>query len=201
MICPSGAWFENRSHSTPSIRLGQNPKRVIVQWVGIGTHTHTHTYFLHLKSFFYILHLYRCHDTKFASVDNISSLIFWCIPNFNSSDDRIHSLLYLSVICYFFNHSTVLQLGSETVAVHRRMIYGLDDKCPYDTRRSMLPKFPDISLTLISSVVISLVVEYLNYNFKLYIFKPTTLFIYCVTILQIVLHVLANHVAIFRYNV
>ena len=26
----------------PSIRLGRNPKRVIVQWIGIGTHKHTH---------------------------------------------------------------------------------------------------------------------------------------------------------------
>ena len=27
---------------SPSIRLVQNPKHIIVQWVGIGTHTHTH---------------------------------------------------------------------------------------------------------------------------------------------------------------
>ena len=39
MACPSSAWFENRLHITPSIRLAQNPKCVIVQWVGIGTHT------------------------------------------------------------------------------------------------------------------------------------------------------------------
>ena len=38
VVCPSGAWFENRPHSTPSIRFARNPKRVIVQWVGIGTH-------------------------------------------------------------------------------------------------------------------------------------------------------------------
>ena len=31
---------ENRQHLMPSIRLAWNPKRVIVQWVGIGTHTH-----------------------------------------------------------------------------------------------------------------------------------------------------------------
>ena len=41
VVCPSGAWLENKPHSTPSIRLGRNPKHVIVQWVGIGTHTHT----------------------------------------------------------------------------------------------------------------------------------------------------------------
>ena len=40
VVCPSGAWFENRPHSTPSIRLVRNPKRVIVQWVGIRTQTH-----------------------------------------------------------------------------------------------------------------------------------------------------------------
>ena len=44
MVCPSGAWFENRPHSTPSIHLAWNSKHVIVQWVGIGTHTHTQTY-------------------------------------------------------------------------------------------------------------------------------------------------------------
>ena len=38
VVCPSGAWFENIPHSTPSIRPVRNPKRVIVQWVGIGTH-------------------------------------------------------------------------------------------------------------------------------------------------------------------
>ena len=38
VVCPSGAWIENRPHSTPSIRLAQNPKHVTVQWVGIGTH-------------------------------------------------------------------------------------------------------------------------------------------------------------------
>ena len=40
VVCPSGAWLENRPHSTPSIRLERNPKRVIVQWVDIGAHTH-----------------------------------------------------------------------------------------------------------------------------------------------------------------
>ena len=42
MVCPSGAWFENRSHLTPFIHLAWNPKHVIVQWVGIGTHTLSH---------------------------------------------------------------------------------------------------------------------------------------------------------------
>ena len=37
VVCPSGAWFENRPHLTPSIRLARYPKRVIVQWVGIRT--------------------------------------------------------------------------------------------------------------------------------------------------------------------
>ena len=40
VVCPSGAWFENRPHLTPAIHLAWNPKRIIVQWVGIGTHTH-----------------------------------------------------------------------------------------------------------------------------------------------------------------
>ena len=39
VVCPSGAWIENRPHSTPSIRLARNPKQVIVLWVGIRTHT------------------------------------------------------------------------------------------------------------------------------------------------------------------
>ena len=41
VVCPSGAWFENRPHLTPSIRLARNPKRVIVQWVGIRTDRQT----------------------------------------------------------------------------------------------------------------------------------------------------------------
>ena len=40
VVCQTGAWIENRSHSTPSIRPARNPKGVIVQWVGIGTHIH-----------------------------------------------------------------------------------------------------------------------------------------------------------------
>ena len=39
VVCPSGAWFENRPHSTPSIRLAWNSKHVIARCVGIGTHT------------------------------------------------------------------------------------------------------------------------------------------------------------------
>ena len=39
LVCPSGAWIENRPHWTPPICLALNPKHVIVQWVGIGTHT------------------------------------------------------------------------------------------------------------------------------------------------------------------
>ena len=42
VVFPSGPWFENRPHLTPSIRLGRNPKRVIVQWVGIRTDRHFH---------------------------------------------------------------------------------------------------------------------------------------------------------------
>ena len=36
VVCPSGAWTENRPCSMPSIRLEQNPKHEIAQWVGIG---------------------------------------------------------------------------------------------------------------------------------------------------------------------
>ena len=39
VVCPSGAWIENRPYSTPSIHLVRNPKHVIVQWVANGTHT------------------------------------------------------------------------------------------------------------------------------------------------------------------
>ena len=39
VVCPSGTWFENRPHLTPSIHLVWNP-HVIVQWVGIGAYTH-----------------------------------------------------------------------------------------------------------------------------------------------------------------
>ena len=53
VACPSGAWIENRPHSTPSIRLARNPKRVVVQWVGVRTHT------LYLDSF-----LWEVQDSK-----------------------------------------------------------------------------------------------------------------------------------------
>ena len=43
VVCPSGAWFENRPHLMPSIRLAWNPKRIIVQWVGIRTDRQTFT--------------------------------------------------------------------------------------------------------------------------------------------------------------
>ena len=36
--------IKNRPHLTPSICLEWNLKRIIVQWVGIGTHRHTHTH-------------------------------------------------------------------------------------------------------------------------------------------------------------
>ena len=39
VVCPSGASFENKPYSRPSIRHAWNPKCVIVQWVGIRTHT------------------------------------------------------------------------------------------------------------------------------------------------------------------
>ena len=55
VICPSGAWLENRPHLP--IRLAWNPKHVIVQWVGIEkknartrTHIHTHNT-LHFDNF------------------------------------------------------------------------------------------------------------------------------------------------------
>ena len=34
----------DHTHRHPSIRPARNSKRVIVQWVGIGTYTHTHTH-------------------------------------------------------------------------------------------------------------------------------------------------------------
>ena len=44
VVCPSGAWFENRPHSSPSIRLARNPKHVIVQWVEIRTDRQFNSY-------------------------------------------------------------------------------------------------------------------------------------------------------------
>ena len=41
VVCPSGALFKNRPHLTPFICLVWNPKRVIVQWVGIRTDRQT----------------------------------------------------------------------------------------------------------------------------------------------------------------
>ena len=45
VVCPSGAWFENRPHLTPSVHLAWNPEACnsAVSW-----HWNTHTfYFLH----------------------------------------------------------------------------------------------------------------------------------------------------------
>ena len=50
VVCPGDAWFENRPHSTSSIRLARNPKRVIVQWVDTGKHTHTIEWYIQFKN-------------------------------------------------------------------------------------------------------------------------------------------------------
>ena len=51
--------------------------------------------------------------------------------------------------CLLFNDGHVLQLWSETVAIHRRMIYVLDDIWwSYGNRGRMWLKFPDICLTV-----------------------------------------------------
>ena len=80
VVCPSGAWFENRPHSTPSIRLVWNPKRVIVQWVCIGTHTHTHSPFLnrphHVIS--YSHSLLSCHQSSHLWLGQIFGL-YQCV--------------------------------------------------------------------------------------------------------------------------
>ena len=48
VVCPRGAWFENRPHSMPFICLVRNPKRVIVQWVGIRNTVHRWSVFLYV---------------------------------------------------------------------------------------------------------------------------------------------------------
>ena len=40
VVCPRDVSLKNKPHSMPSIRLVQNLKRILVQWVGNGTHTH-----------------------------------------------------------------------------------------------------------------------------------------------------------------
>ena len=54
VVYPSGAWFENRPHLTPSIHRVWNPKHIIVQWVGIGTHTHITTKNIHVRFVCYL---------------------------------------------------------------------------------------------------------------------------------------------------
>ena len=39
ILIPHVMWSAQVVRDSPSIRLARNPKRVIVQWVGIGTHT------------------------------------------------------------------------------------------------------------------------------------------------------------------
>ena len=45
VVCQSCAWFKNRPHLMPFIRLAWNPKHVIVQWVGIETNKQTNIIF------------------------------------------------------------------------------------------------------------------------------------------------------------
>ena len=66
------------------ICLARNPKRVIVQWVGIGTHTHTHTH----------THLVKCIVTLFFTVKVGSSRVpFACHPQHGSWQWQLRSRL------------------------------------------------------------------------------------------------------------
>ena len=57
--------------------------------------------------------------------------------------------VYRVLLVVLFNNGCVVQLWSETVAVRRRMIYGLDDIWwSYEDRGRMRPKFPDICNTV-----------------------------------------------------
>ena len=86
VVCPSGAWIENRQHSTPSIRLERNPKHEIMQWVGIGnTHTHTHT----LKTIILPVELYGCETWSLTLRDEHRFSVF---------ENKVLSLKILSPI-------------------------------------------------------------------------------------------------------
>ena len=80
VVCPNGAWIENWPHSMPSIRLAWNPKRIIVQWVGIETHTHTHTYFCNFGQ----MHHMGCGwiNRKFYFLINFLVYLFDCNMHF-----------------------------------------------------------------------------------------------------------------------
>ena len=59
VVCPSGAWFENRPHLTPSTQLAWNPKHVIVHW-----NTHTLYWYIepqqsHMRFSFSMADIYR----------------------------------------------------------------------------------------------------------------------------------------------
>ena len=79
VVCPSGAWIENRPHSMPSIRLAQNPKHVIVQWVGIRTHTHTYLK-LYLK---FEENCHKKHDSVYIMQQYILKTTFLWSATFN----------------------------------------------------------------------------------------------------------------------
>ena len=54
-------------------------------------------------------------------------------------------LEFVVAVCLLFNDGHVLQIWSETVAVYRRKIYGLNDRWwPYGNRERKWPKFPAI---------------------------------------------------------
>ena len=72
VVCPSGACFENRPHLTTFIRLAWNPKRVIVQWVGIKTDRHTALfyclYYLVCRPILNFLDPNGCRETRVNSL-------------------------------------------------------------------------------------------------------------------------------------
>ena len=73
----------------------------------------------------------------------------------NVTKINIHKCLLNVLICcccLLSNDVHVLQLRSETVAVRRRMVYGLDDiGWPFDNRGRIWPKFPEFVLRLMEN--------------------------------------------------
>ena len=98
MVCPSGAWFENRPHLMPSICLAWNPKHVIVQWVGIGTHTFTVVY---LKLHYQTSQEFTILCDKISKTNEVTcnsalgeGICHWaCPPHHNFPYNRLHSHL------------------------------------------------------------------------------------------------------------
>ena len=112
----------------PSIQLAWNPKRIIVQWVGIGTHTHTFLFSLPIIGWICLMLVVCCYWERCTSIggrhserhnihESVSSMLILCkcwakqscpvrIRNFSTASLRTKEhrvLMSLSIFIHFLS--------------------------------------------------------------------------------------------------